>query len=361
MRATSVAPAAPHVSPARRTRHSPRRGTSRPARSAITAVAAVIGSRAKPVSSASKPRRRSRPTARQKMAPVETEVEQEADRDRRRERRVAEDRRVDQWAADHSLEQRECRRGKASGDDERERQPRSPAVRAGIDEPAVRAARQNIARTCPGTSNDRRRLGVSSACRRRSHPATRPIGTFAKKIARQPIDVTRMPPRTGPLARPIPDTAPQTASARRRACGSANVCAIKASEQAINHAAPTPCATRAAIRKRNGVRDRARCACHDEDGEPDDEASANPDSVGQRTGEQKQRRECDGVSIDDPLRDRGRTTEVGPDRTEGNVHDRRVERDHQEARRDRNQRQPLTRRTPASIATLAKSAWQAPL
>src|SRR5205823_158896 len=40
-RATSVAPAAPDVSPARRTGHSPRRGTSRPARSAIAAVPAV--------------------------------------------------------------------------------------------------------------------------------------------------------------------------------------------------------------------------------------------------------------------------------------------------------------------------------
>ena len=53
---------------------------------------------------------------------------------------------------------------------------------------------------------------------------------------------------TGPLASPTPDTAPQTARARRRACGSVYVWAIKASEQGINQAAPMPCATRAAIR-----------------------------------------------------------------------------------------------------------------
>ena len=67
-------------------------------------------------------------------------------------------------------------------------------------------------------------------------------------MARQPTDATRIPPTRGPLARPIPDTAPQTASARRRARGSAKVWVIKASELGINQAAPTPCATRAATR-----------------------------------------------------------------------------------------------------------------
>ena len=123
-------------------------------------------------------------------------------------------------------------------------QPSTPALM----KPAVRAARPDIARSWPGRSSDRRRHGVSSACSMSSHAAASPTGTLAKKMARQPTDATRMPPTTGPLARPTPDTAPQTASARRRACGSGKVWAIKASEQAINQAAPTPCATRAAMR-----------------------------------------------------------------------------------------------------------------
>jgi len=41
-------------------------------------------------------------------------------------------------------------------------------------------------------------------------------GTLTRKIARQLIRLVRIPPRTGPQARPIPDTPPQIASARRR-------------------------------------------------------------------------------------------------------------------------------------------------
>ena len=109
-RATSVAPTAPDVSPATTTRHSPSRGTSRPASSAIAAVTTVIGSRAKPVSSASNPRSRLQAdgqaedaAVRQKLnrKPIATAVVKVA---------VPEDGGVDQRSAYRSLEEHERRR-----------------------------------------------------------------------------------------------------------------------------------------------------------------------------------------------------------------------------------------------------------
>ena len=143
----------------------------------------------------------------------------------------------------------ECRQGQASGDDERERRPRSPAVRTGVDEACGEGGKAGRSRG-PGRADRAVGAGVASRPRaaREASAAASPTGTLARKIARQPTDATRMPPTTGPLARPTPDMAPQTASARRRACGSVKVWAIRASEQGINQAAPMPCATRAAIR-----------------------------------------------------------------------------------------------------------------
>jgi hypothetical protein len=144
------------------------------------------------------------------------------------------------------------------------------------------------------------------------------------------------PSHEGPLARPIPDTAPQTAGARRRACGSAKVWVIKTSELGINQAAPTLCATRAATRNVTEPAT-AHAAGQDEHRQADEKARASADPVGQRAGEKQQRSERDGISVDDPLPGRGRPAEVGADRPQRDVHDRRVEGDHQEPGRDRSQ------------------------
>jgi hypothetical protein len=98
--------------------------------------------------------------------------------------------------------------------------------------------------------------------------------------------------------------------------------------------------------ERDRVCDGARCARHDEHGQPHDEAPANADPVRQRAGEQEQRSKSNGVSVDDPLRDRGRATEVGADRAQRHIDDRRVERDHQEARRNGSQRESLVLQQP---------------
>lgn len=55
-KATSSAPVAPATRPARMTGHSQARGTTRPLRNAIATVTMDIGSRASPLSSASRPR-----------------------------------------------------------------------------------------------------------------------------------------------------------------------------------------------------------------------------------------------------------------------------------------------------------------
>ena len=76
------------------------------------------------------------------------------------------------------------------------------------------------------------------------------------------------------------------------------------------------------------------CAAQPEDAQADQEPGAQAEAVGQRPGRQQQRRERQGVTVDDPLRRRQRTAEVGADRPQRDVDDRRVEGDHQKAQRD---------------------------
>ena len=53
--------------------------------------------------------------------------------------------------------------------------------------------------------------------------AATPTGMFTQKIPRQPTEVTRAPPTTGPSARLMPNTAPHSPIARARSAGSVNV------------------------------------------------------------------------------------------------------------------------------------------
>jgi hypothetical protein len=78
--------------------------------------------------------------------------------------------------------------------------------------------------------------------------ATAAIGRLTRKIVRQPTLSTSNPPRTGPPAMPTLEMPPQAARATRRSRPAGNMWVIRASEQGIRRAAPSPCTARAAIR-----------------------------------------------------------------------------------------------------------------
>ena len=67
--------------------------------------------------------------------------------------------------------------------------------------------------------------------------------------------------------------------------------------------------------------------------EPGEEDVAAAEQVAEPPGQQQQAAEGDQVGVDDPGEARLREAEVGLDRGQGDVHDRRVEDDHQHARR----------------------------
>ena len=135
-RATSVAPTAPDVSPAATTAPLAEPGDESPGeqrhrcgddRHRQQGEARV--QRVQPAQSTEADRQA-------EDAPVQAEVEDEADRDDRREGVVPEDVGVDERPAHRSLDEHERRGAQDSGDPERERHARRPAVRAGADEPA---------------------------------------------------------------------------------------------------------------------------------------------------------------------------------------------------------------------------------
>ena len=77
--------------------------------------------------------------------------------------------------------------------------------------------------------------------------AARPIGTLTQKMPRQPTDVTRTPPSTGPKAMLIPITPPQTPMARARSARSVNVLVMMDIATGLSMDPPTACTIRNAI------------------------------------------------------------------------------------------------------------------
>ena len=77
---------------------------------------------------------------------------------------------------------------------------------------------------------------------------TIPTGTFTKKIQLQSIFSVRIPPTSGPIASAIADVPAQIPIAIPR-CRGGNVAVMMPSVAGFMIAAPTPCTTRAPIRK----------------------------------------------------------------------------------------------------------------
>ena len=75
-----------------------------------------------------------------------------------------------------------------------------------------------------------------------------PIGMLIQKMARQPMPLTRMPPRTGPSARLTPTTAPQTPIALARSLGAVKVLTMIDIATGLSIDPPTACTARKATR-----------------------------------------------------------------------------------------------------------------
>ena len=76
----------------------------------------------------------------------------------------------------------------------------------------------------------------------------RPRGKLTKKMLRQPNEPMSRPPATGPAAKPTPPAAVHQATAwPRKRASPPEAWFSSASEAGTISAAPTPCATRAAI------------------------------------------------------------------------------------------------------------------
>jgi hypothetical protein len=179
-------------------------------------------------------------------------------------------------------------------------------------EPASIAANVSapIARTaliCPVTSKGTARPGERAAKASSSHAAT-PTGRLMKKIVRQLIRLAA-PPATGPAAEA---TAPPFDRIGVR---------LADQRQAVGHHPGRPGTLHQAGGDQGGQAggQPARGGSGHEHHQAQGERPARADLIGERTSRQQQGCEHQGVAVDDPLRDRHPTAQVGPDGGQGDI------------------------------------------
>jgi hypothetical protein len=93
--------------------------------------------------------------------------------------------------------------------------------------------------------------------------------------------------------------------------------------------------------------------------EPEHEQALASEEVGRAPAEQQEAAEEEGVDVDDPLQADRREVEAGLDRRQRDVHDGRVEHDHELRDADENENEPTvdgrTHCEPASLSELNDS------
>ena len=105
-------------------------------------------------------------------------------------------------------------------------------------------------------------------------------------------------------------------------------------------AAPTPCTKRAAVSSPSLGARPAQHRSDGEDGDAGQEQAAASEQVAEAAGEEEQTAEADQVAVDDPGERRLVGVEAALDRRQGDVHDRRVEHDHQLAEAEHDECDP---------------------
>ena len=149
----------------------------------------------------------------------------------------------------------------------------------------------------------------------------------------------------GPRPMPSADTPAQTPIALPRSAGSVKTFVMIDSVDGMMNAPPMPMSERAAISMLAGVGERRQRRADAEDGEPAGQRPVAAEAVAEAARGEQQAGEHDDVRVDDPLQLAGRRAQaalVGAvrQRRQRDVQDRVVERDHDEADAQHQQREP---------------------
>ena len=127
----------------------------------------------------------------------------------------------------------------------------------------------------------------------------------------------------------MPETAAHTPSARCRSRAERKVVVSVDSAAGESIAAPMPCAKRAPTSSELGVGEAAGQRRAREDDQAGDEHEAAAEQVGHPAAEQEEAAVGEDVAVDDPLQALLAEAEVGLDRGQRDVEDRRVEHVHE--------------------------------
>ena len=174
--------------------------------------------------------------------------------------------------------------------------------------------------------------GTRSVSRRNSAAPTMirmPIGTLTNITHSQPKLVVRKPPRIRPIAPPLPAASTNRDIARARFAPSVVLATSSTSVLGAAIAAPTPCSTRAATRTSGVGREAAHRRGDDEDGDADDQREAGTDDRADLAAEQDEAAEGQGVGGDHPREVGGGEVQLFLDVGERDVHDARVDHEHE--------------------------------
>ena len=149
-----------------------------------------------------------------------------------------------------------------------------------------------------------------------------------------------MPPSSRPTAPPPTAIAAQTPSAFVRSAPSLKVAVTIERAAGDTSAAPRPCSPRLMISQVEPVANRAQQRGGGEQHEADEEDLLPPGQVAGPAAEEEEAAEQQCVRIHDPLQVGVRHVEVLLDRRQRDVHDRRVEDDHELGEADEDEDEP---------------------
>ena len=183
----------------------------------------------------------------------------------------------------------------------------------------------------PATSSRARAPSMRAAGRSFSESATtmRPIGKLTRKIQCQSRESVRTPPSVTPMLPPPAATNPNTPIALARSAGSVKRVIMSESETADAIAPPTPWTARAPMQDLLARRKPAGQRREREQRDADEEQPPVAVEVAEASAQEQAPAEGEQVGVHDPRERRLREAEVLPDRRQRDVHDGRVEHDHQ--------------------------------
>ena len=196
--------------------------------------------------------------------------------------------------------------------------------------------------TAPATSSCMSLAGPRSAgsSRRVATTTATPIGRLTRKIQCQSSTSVRTPPSTTPTLPPPEATKPMTPIAFARSAGSVKSVMTSDSATTATTAPPSPWIGAGGDEELLRLGGAAGQRRDREEHEADEEELAMAEEVAEPPAEQQEAAERQQVGVDDPRQRRLAEAEVLADRGQGDVHDRRVEDDHEIARAEHDQREP---------------------